>query len=132
MTFTTTKLAGNRVLVQGEDSLGNSGFETLDSSGYEQLMHHLTHADAVDEYNASVEEFFAPLTEAAELLEDACVQVLDPYSYFDLEYEVEEVEPVKGQRVELNREAQILRMIEANDTGRLIWVNGVLEIIAYA
>ena len=65
MSFTTTALVGNRVLVTGTDFLGTEGKAVLDSSQWVAVNARKQHKQASKEFDDAVEEFFKPLTEAA-------------------------------------------------------------------
>ena len=50
MSFTTTALVGNRVLVRGTDFLGTEGSTVLDSSQWVELNRHKQHKSATKEF----------------------------------------------------------------------------------
>ena len=130
MSFTTTDLVNNRVLVEGTDRLGHIGRTVLDSTQFLELSARDDHSLAHEAFDAEVRAFYAPLTAAAEKLEAAQqVQAEDLFT----EVVQEAVEATAGQqeiRVRLSRDTVILRLIEQGDDERLIWVNDQIEITA--
>lgn len=130
MTFSTKQLVGSRTLVTGNDNFGNSGSVVLDSSQWESVKAHDEAHQAEDLFNSSVEEFFAPLTAAAEILEAAAQgKAEDPISYIVLHEAVEGVAPRPSDTLRLTKASQILRLLELNGGDRLVWVNDDLEIL---
>ena len=134
--FTLKYLTGNRVYVYGTNDAGIQHEVVLDGTVLREIQqHHLVHK-AGDAYDRTVEEFFAPLTDAAEVLQ-LIQQPLDTDPAFV--YVVEEgVEPVKGVEPEaykLDHDGAVLRLLEAGDIDRLIWVSlgntSSIEILDY-
>ena len=125
--FTTTNLVRNRVLVEGTDKFGTIGKIVLDGSLYVDLKGDSAHNVALEAFENAVKEFYLPLTEAAELLQEAHAGKDDIFT----EVIQDAVEPTLGQRevrVVLTPDTVILRLIEAGDTDRLVWVGDQLEI----
>jgi len=128
-TFTTTQLAGERFIVRGTDAFGVIGETVLDGSQYLGLKGDTAHDAAHEAFNKAIEEFYAPITKAAEALEaahsaenDIFVEVVQPA-----------VAPTAGQdeiRIRLTPDTVILRLIDAGETDRLVWVGQNLEITA--
>ena len=79
MSFTTTALVGNRVLVTGTDFLGTEGKAVLDSSQWVAVNARKQHKQASKEFDTAVEEFFKPLTEAADKAHSATVPVAEAF-----------------------------------------------------
>jgi len=131
MTFNTAQLTGERVLVKGTDSLGNSGQTVLDSSQWNQVKAQRSHAGAHDQFDAAVEEFFAPLTKAAELLEVGFTQpVVDEAAYVTIREGVDGTEGQSPVVAKLNHDSIVLRLLEEGKHERLVWVNDDLEVLA--
>ena len=130
-TFTTTKLAGQRVLVRGTTE---AQCEILDSSEWDEIKLHVAHHDAADAFDASVKEFFAPLLEAADAasknLAKLAAEANDPAFTIVVAEGTEGVEAQPAETITLSRDSAILRMIESGDTSRLVWVGNRIEIIA--
>lgn len=125
--FTTTNLVRNRVLVEGTDKFGTIGKIVLDGSLYVDLKGDSAHNVALEAFENAVKEFYLPLTEAAELLQEAHAGKDDIFT----EVIQDAVEPTLGQRevrIVLTPDTVILRLIEAGDTDRLVWVGDQLEI----
>lgn len=129
MTFTSSRLVGNRVMVQGTDVLGTHGQTILDSTQWDEVNANQAFDTATEAFEAAVEEFFAPLTEAAEKANQALVKPDDPASYVVLREATTGVRPDAGEVIKLTRDSIVLRLIEQGDTARLVWVNGELEIL---
>jgi hypothetical protein len=129
--FTTTELVNDRVLVEGVDRLGTTAKTVLNSAQYNELKGTDAFAEAEAAFQKTVEKFYAPLTKAADALEN----VYKNAGKEDLFVEVvqEAVAPTAGLpevRVILSKDTVILRLIEKGETDRLIWVGDSLEISA--
>ena len=130
MSFSITRLVNHRVLVSGTDSFGTEGKVTLDSTQWDEINADAQYSQAVDAFDAAVESFFAPLLDAATDLEKAqLVTPQDPMSYVVLSEAVEGVEAKPAQLIHLDDDSIIIRLIESGDTGRLVWVDGRLEVL---
>ena len=128
MTFSTTNLTGERVLVRGNDVHGNTGEAILDAAQWNELKVREDVKQAQADFDAAVEEMFKPILEAADKATKAMERPTDAVSYVVLE-EAEEGRPGKrGHVVHLSRDSIVLRLIEQGNTDRLIWVNGELEV----
>ena len=130
--FHTTKLAGDRVLVQGTDANEST---ILDSTQFDELVARDSFKDAEASFNDAVQSFFAPIVEAAETAETLLTmarELADPAFSFELEPEVKGVEGKPAVRLHLDHDTVVLRMIASGDTSRLLWVNGQIEIVAIA
>jgi hypothetical protein len=132
MSFTTQNLVGNRVVVKGTDINGAVGEQVVDSTEW-TLIHANTELDiAKQAFDEAVEEFFAPITEAAEKLGKTLEMPEDAINYLVLDEGVEGTESVSRNVVHLSQDSVILRLIEAGDDDRLVWVNERLEVLAEA
>lgn len=131
MTFSTSKLTGGRVLVQGTDRNGVDGQEVLDSETWDYAQAAQAHSKAHESFDQTVEDFFKPLTEAADKLK-ASLQMpeLDTDSYVVITEEVEGQAPVAQEVIKLDRDGVILRLLAQQQDDRLVWVNGSLEVLA--
>lgn len=130
MTFTTIKLAGDRVLVQGQDQFGVEGKQVLDSSQWADINAHKQLHSAEQSFDDAVEAFFKPLTDAAEALGKANARsAVDSDSIVVLHEEVEGVQGKSAQVVHLSHDSTVLRLLESGKHNRLVWVNDVLEIL---
>ena len=132
MSFTTIKLAANQVLVRGTDVTGKSGETILDGSEWDAVNGHTDQHQAVAEFEAAIEEFFAPIAEAAAALEAAQSKVNTDPLYYIVVDEGQDATPGRPTEViQLSRDSVILRLIEENaDTDRLIWVKDRLVVTA--
>lgn len=132
MSFTTTKLVDERVLVRGTDVFGTDGKTVLDSSQWSEVNSRKEFSQATDEFDAAVQAFFAPLTKAAEKVNKKMEKQPDAVSYVVLSEEQVGVEAKPGQLIKLTKDSIILRILESGDTDRLAWVGDDLEVMAPA
>ena len=130
--FETMDLTGERVLVKGTDSLGTEGSQVLDASEWNAVKAHGSFHQASTEFDEAVEEFFAPLVEAAEKLEKAGAPSAkpDPATFVVFSEEVEGRESKAAEVHHLGHDAVVLRLLERGDHDRLVWVNDQLEVLA--
>ncbi len=130
--FSTTTLVGGGTLVQGTDINGVSGTTVVDSSQWEEIKADQSFSSATEDFDKAVDKFFAPILKAAEKLERSVAVNTepDPISYVVLREPVEGVAPEVGDLRKLTTDSMVLRLIEAGDTDRLIWVNEQLQVAA--
>ena len=134
--FSLKYLTGNRVYVYGTNDAGLPHEVVLDGTVLREIQqHHLVHK-AGDAYDRTVEEFFAPLTDAAEMLQ-LMQQPLeaDPAFVYVVEEGVDPVKGVEPEAYKLDHDGAVLRLLEAGDIDRLIWVSlgntSSIEILEY-
>lgn len=129
--FTTTALAGDRVLVQGTDFQGTTNKTVLSSREFNDIVRERDHLALHEEFDASVKAFYAPITAAAEALEKAHEVVIDPL-FFIVEQEGTDGVASKSEVIRhLQHDTVVLRLIEQDPaTTRLVWVGEDLEILA--
>lgn len=130
--FTTTKLTNDRVLVTGTDLTGTAGKTVLDASQWVELNGRTDFNKAQLAFDEAVEQFFAPLSEAAEKLDKAMTRPTDASAYIVLDEGSEGEAARPAHIVALNHDSIVLRLIEEGSTDRLIWVGETLEVIAPA
>ena len=119
-TFTTTALANGSVLVTG--AAGTRSYQTiLDGRGFASIKQHQTVSMAEKDYDQTVRDFFAPLTDAADALEDAARPTIDPAFIYIVEEGVKSVEGKPATLIELDEDTVILRLIEQGRVDRLQW-----------
>jgi hypothetical protein len=131
MTFTTVKLAGQRTLVKGEDNLGNNGQAVLSSAQWDYIKAESTQDHRLAEFNAAVDEFFQPLTDAVDAFNEGVKSDVDPIDTVTIGDEVEHVEGRPARTIELSHDSKVLRLIEEGQHSRLIWVGDNLEITEF-
>lgn len=119
--FNITKLAGNMLLVTGSANQA----VVLDTSEWDGVAAIIAEHDAQHTYDTKVEEFFAPLQEAADELEKITLGAAaqDPAFIVTLHEEVEGVPAEDAVQMHLSTEATIVRLLLAGDFSRLIWVD---------
>lgn len=128
-TFTSTRLLAGRVLVKGTDVFGAEGKIILDSTQWDEVNANKAYDTAQEAFADAVNTFFAPLLEAAEAANKTVNKPLDPASYV---VKQEAVEGVQGQEeilIRLNHDSIVLRLVEAGNFDRLVWVGDALEIL---
>lgn len=128
MSFTTTNLANNQVLVEGTDTRGVDGQTVLDGSGWFALQEKDRIDNVLSTFDTTVEEFFQPLVEAAKQVADARKVTIDPLFYVVEQEKVEATEGKAEKLVQLDDDTVILRAIAEGKDDRLIWVNGRLVV----
>lgn len=128
MTFNTIPLTGDRVLVRGTDIHGSTGECTLDASQWNELNARTDLDRAQRAFDDAVQEFFAPLTEAAEKAKRSIELPEDSAAFVVIDEGSEGEARRPRQVVRLTRDSMVLRLIEDGNTDRLIWVNGELEV----
>jgi predicted transcriptional regulator len=130
MSFTITKLAGDRALVKGRDTLGTHGQQILDAAEWNELNAHNKHKSAHEAFDAAVEEFFAPLNDAIAEIKTSVKPKQDPLFFVTVQEKSEAVAGTDEVLVRLSHDSAVLRLVEQDpDTARLIWVNDNLEIL---
>ena len=133
--FNVTELAGHRALVTGDANQQC----ILDTTERDELRFMLENREVDEMFNQDIEDFFDPLTRAAELhdlrhemLAQQFNQADDPAFSLVLKEAVEGVEAVKEERVVLGHDSVVLRLIDTGRTDRLVWVgNDRIEIVAH-
>ena len=128
--FSTIDLTGNRVLVEGTDARGHYGSQVIDASEWLEIKGALKHNEAHEQFDDAVRSFFDPLMQAVDALQADHQPQLDPLSYVVVQEGVDSVQGRDEIAVRLSTDSMILRLLEDDpQTGRLIWVNDVLEIL---
>ena len=129
MTFNLTMLAGNQALITGDKSKQRC---VLDATQWIQIKQHQARIKAEEVFDATVEEFYKPLTEAAGEYESRLGQLMkaDPAFEYVLQPGAEGTEKTSREVYYLDNASAILRMIESGDTSRLIWVGDQILITA--
>lgn len=129
MTFTQSRLVGNRVMVSGTDVLGTAGQTILDSTQWDEIKANQQFDTAQAAFDEAVAAHFADITKAAEQLNKSLEVPEDPASYVVLREAVEGQRPDPGHTIKLTHDSIVLRLVEQGDTSRLVWVNDELEIL---
>jgi len=129
MTFTITRLIGSRALVRGTDVTGNEGETVLSTEQWDELNQHKEFDAASSDFEKAVEEFFAPLTKAAEAMGKKLERPTDELDYIVISEGTDAVAGTPAHVVQLNADSKVLRLIEAGNDQRLIWVMDHLEIL---
>lgn len=123
MTFSVTPLVSGGHLVEGQDSKGVDGTTVLHSAAWDYVQHLRAHEVADADFEATVEEFFKPLTDAA----DAHIAALKPASSeFTSVTFGEDIEGKAARTIELDEAGIILNILANTDGSSLRWVNDTL------
>ena len=121
--FEITPLLDGSTLVEGTDSKGTSGSVVLYSPAWQAVVNARTQAAATEEFDATVEAFFAPIVEAAEKV--AKVDE-NPWATVTIGEEVEGKTP---QVIHLDSEGIVLRVLEEGDSDALRWVANGTQLV---
>lgn len=124
MTFTTARLTNGTTLVRGTDTTGRTGQVQLDSTQWDDIKARRAYTGAEKDFDTAVAEFFAPLVAAKESLENAAKGTdVDPITFVVMKEEVTGQAHQSAVVERLHAHSVILRLIEADDTDRLVWVS---------
>lgn len=125
MSFVVQNMLGDQALVSGTDHRGFDGKTIVSTTQWDELKARTNFSSAVEDFDAAVEEFFKPLTEAAEKAAKASAgKPQDSSEYVVLKEGTEGVKSEPAQIVALTKDSIILRLIEEGNTDRLVWVDG--------
>ena len=127
--FNLTRLANSRALVQGTDP-GES--QILSTEEWDAVDQHLMQHVAAKTFDKAATDFFKPLTDAVDKLNQLQAESLpasNPLETLVLREATEAVEGDEGETIFLGHDAQVLRAIATDQTELLIWVNGSIEIL---
>ena len=126
--FNTRTLANDRFLITGEDDAGRPCTTVLDGSELMTVRSESNMLLAGQEYDRAVEDFFAPLTSAAELVADmSAPKPVDPAYLYVVD---EGQEPVEGRQSHihmLTHDSAVLRLLQTGQSHRLVWVKTPTE-----
>ena len=128
MSFNYTHLANDRMLVEGDDP--NTQATILFAHQWYDLKRRQIFQDASDTYNAEVVAFYAPLTEAADRVIEAQKTEEDEAYSILLSEAVEHTCGADEERVYLNDDSAIARLVELGQHDRLRWVGNTIVITA--
>ena len=127
--FNLTRLANSRALVQGTDP-GES--QILSTAEWDAVDQHLAQHAATKTFDKAAADFFKPLTDAVDKLNQLQAESLpasNPLETLALRPATEAVEGDEGETIFLGHDAQVLRAIATGQTELLLWVNGSIEIL---
>ena len=123
MTFKLQPLANGDVLVTQSNKPKHQAL--LDGSQWAEVQSRMAFKDATVEYDQSVKEFYAPLTEAADKMEAAAAgPAVDPLFTVVITEGEAGTPSTCAEAYQLNAHSAILRLIEQDpNTDRIVWVN---------
>lgn len=119
MTLSVTPLITGGYLVKGTDGEGNKGSTILTSERWDLVLHLRNHEVAEAEFDKAVEEFFAPLTDAAD---KAKALLAGPTSDYSTVSVGENVEGSHARNIELDEDGILLRILHEGNQNLLFWV----------
>ena len=117
--FVVTPLLGGGTLVEGTDVTGKTGRTILLSDKWEAVKSVRAHIAASEAFDEVVQEFFAPITEAAEAAQAIAHPTATDWSTVTL---VEGTESMPAEVVALDMDGVILRLLAETDGSSLRWV----------
>ena len=128
MTISRTNLSGNRVLL----SEGDKQY-VADATEYNDLVAKRDILHARNEFDDSVDEFFAPISEALDKLNEAGKPKLplDPYTYRVVQEETKGVASQSRIIHAYAKDTTILMLVDDHKEDRLVWVGDSLEVLEY-
>lgn len=127
-TFNTKALAGDRLLVTGNPNQQS----ILYVKQWNTIKREQGKSVLLADFDAKIEEFFAPLVAAQEELDKAMIPVVDPAFTIVLNEGKEHQCGEDTVVVELDDDSAIARLIEMGQLDRLIWVGDhLIEILEY-
>lgn len=128
--FTKLNLSNNRVVIKGTDNEGNYGETVVSSAEWTEVQRRDQHSQAHVDFDAAVEEFFKPVTDAAEKLElQFNDRSRDPLGFVTLQEGVASTQGQDEVVIRLSKDSTILRCLDEGHEDRLVWVNSELEIL---
>lgn len=119
MTLSVTPLISGGYLVKGTDTEGTKGSTILNSERWDLVVHLRNHQVAEAEFDKVVEEFFAPLTDAAD---KAKAMVAGPTSEYGHVTIGENVEGSHARDIELDEDGILLQILHEGNQNLLLWV----------
>ena len=125
--LSVTPLVSGGYLVEGPDSKGTTGSTIIRSDRWDYVQHLRAHKVADAEFEKAVEEFFKPLTDAADKAAAALTGRTNELATVTIG---EVVEGKDAHVIELDEAGIILRLIDEGKTDQLRWVNGDLIAVA--
>lgn len=127
--FTVSPIVGGGVLVEGVDAAGREGTAILRSEAWNFVVEYKAKVEAEAAFDGEVEEFFAPLLEAAEKFQAATESAADQVTVV-LAPGTEHVAEVPPVEVVLDAAGVVLQALDAGQFDSLRWVAGDLVVVA--
>jgi hypothetical protein len=116
--FEVTPLLTGGTMVRGTDVTGAEGSTVLWSDAWQAVQKAKAQDEAMSEFDASVEAFFAPLTEAA----DKLASINEP-SEWETVTIGEQVEGQTAKVIHLDHDGVLLRLLAETDGSSLRWLD---------
>ena len=129
MTFTINRLVGNRAVIAGNDKFGTVNSIVVDTTQWDDINKTTQFDQAQEAFEAAVEEFYAPILEAAEKAKQAIKRPTDSIGYVVLHEGVEATAGQAEHLIHLNHDSILMRVVESGNTDRLMWVGDNLEVL---
>lgn len=125
--FTVSPIKGGGVLVEGTDAAGREGMTILRSESWEYVVEYRRKRAASEEFDQTVEEFFAPIIDAADKF--AAAGTVDGDTVVVLDEGVEGAKAVEPFKVHLDAAGVVLRTLAEGDHDTLRWVGSDLVVV---
>jgi len=119
MTLSVTPLISGGYLVKGTDNEGTKGSTILTSDRWDLVLHLRNHKVAEEEFDRTVEEFFKPLTDAADKAKATIAGATSEWGKVTIG---ENVEGSHAQVVDLDEDGIILQILAEGNQNQLLWV----------
>ena len=116
--FEVTPLLTGGTMVKGTDVTGAEGSTVLWSDAWQAVQMAKAQSEAMAEFDARVEAFFAPLTEAADKL-----ATLNQPSEWETVTIGEKVEGQDVKVIRLDHDGVLLRLLAETDGSQLRWLD---------
>lgn len=129
MQFSYTPGVAGTGVISGTDKHGVTGQQFVSSRTYDHAQHLVATVNKGEQADEAIREFWAPLTDKLEALED--VDVFDPLDgTVTIKDAYEDVPGDQGLEATLDHDGVLILAVEDGHWDRLSWVNGELFVEA--
>lgn len=129
--FTLIRGVDHTAVIRGTDKFGESGSQLVGTRAWDRYQDIIAQQDKIEAFDTVVGEFYAPLMEKLEALEDGDEVGEDPLNPRKVIQEgVSHVAAEDTLYVELDRDGQLIEAVTLGLFDRLSWVGGQLFIEA--
>lgn len=129
MTFSISRLVGNRAVISGTDKHGVNNQLVVDTTQWDEVNANTAFDQAKEAFESAVGDFFAPLTAAAEQMQKTLKRPADPVGFVVLREGVEATPGQAEQIITLSHDSVLIRLVEQGNHDRLMWVGDSLEVL---
>lgn len=124
--FTVQELLGGGAIVAGTDTHGATGKTHVETRQWDSIKQKIVDSSNVEQFNAAVENFFKPLTDAAEAVLAASTPEPDELTFVVIDPGQDGTEAKPAEVYTLCEDSIILRILEEGnqaDIDRLVWLS---------